>query len=124
MMKKRTFLPCKRGEKADVVEISPGVNMELDSNGNLIGVELFKAPLCLKMSLNQWKKNFRLCNYPFITLVDQILAAKQKDPQTVTSALESQIDIMVYKLYGITYEEVKIVDPMFAVVRWSMRHLK
>ncbi len=24
---------------------------------------------------------------------------------------ESQIDIMVYKLYNLTYEEVKIIDP-------------
>jgi hypothetical protein len=52
---------------------------------------------------------------PFITLVDQILALKQKDPQADTSALEKQIDVMVYKLYGLTYEEVKIVDPEFAM---------
>jgi hypothetical protein len=25
--------------------------------------------------------------------------------------LEDQIDIMVYKLYEITYEEVKVIDP-------------
>ena len=34
---------AKEGEEAEVVEISPGMNMGLDSNGNLIGVELFKA---------------------------------------------------------------------------------
>ena len=49
------------------------------------------------------------------TLVDQILAAKQKDPQTDTSALESQIDVMIYKLYGLTYEEVKIIEPEFTI---------
>ena len=52
---------------------------------------------------------------PIITLVDQILAAKQKDPQTDTSALESQIDVMIYKLYGLTYEEVKIIEPEFTM---------
>ncbi|QII09492.1 hypothetical protein KsCSTR_01130 [Candidatus Kuenenia stuttgartiensis] len=36
-----------------------------------------------------------------------------KDPQADTLALEKQIDIMVYKLYGLTYEEVKIIEPEF-----------
>ena len=52
---------------------------------------------------------------PFIALVDQILSLKQKDPQADTSALEKQIDVMVYKLYGLTYEEVKIIEPEFAM---------
>ncbi|MFN3533709.1 MAG: hypothetical protein ACK41Q_14600 [Candidatus Brocadia sp.] len=47
---------------------------------------------------------------PFITLVDQILAAKKKDPNANTSALEQEIDEMVYKLYGLTEEEIAIVD--------------
>lgn len=50
-----------------------------------------------------------------ITLVDQILSLKQKDPQTDTSALERQIDEMVYKLYGLSYEEVKIKELEFAM---------
>ncbi len=47
---------------------------------------------------------------PFIILVDQILAAKQKDPNAKTSALERQIDQMVYNLYGLTEDEIKIVE--------------
>jgi len=47
---------------------------------------------------------------PFITFVDQILAAKQKDPSADTSVLERQIDEMVYKLYGLTPEEIEIVE--------------
>ena len=47
---------------------------------------------------------------PFITLVDQILAAKKKDPNADTSALERQIDKMVYELYGLTPEEIEIVE--------------
>jgi len=46
---------------------------------------------------------------PFITLVAQILAAKKKDPSADTSALEKQIDEMVYVLYGLTPEEIAIV---------------
>jgi len=37
------------------------------------------------------------------------LAAKRKDPDADTSALERQIDLMVYKLYGLTEDEIKIV---------------
>ena len=45
-----------------------------------------------------------------IKVVDQILAAKQKDPNADTSALEKQIDEMVYALYGLTPEEIAIVE--------------
>ncbi len=34
---------AKEGEEADVVELSPGVHAELDSSGNVIGVEVFRA---------------------------------------------------------------------------------
>jgi hypothetical protein len=44
-------------------------------------------------------------------LVDKILKAKKQNPQADTSDLENQIDIMVYKLYDLTYDEVKIIDP-------------
>ena len=43
-------------------------------------------------------------------LVDQILAAKKKDPNADTSALESEIDQLVYKLYGLTDDEIAIVE--------------
>ncbi|RJQ38143.1 MAG: hypothetical protein C4550_07155 [Nitrospiraceae bacterium] len=43
-------------------------------------------------------------------LVDQILTAKKKDPNADTSALEKQIDEMVYALYGLTPEEIAIVE--------------
>ena len=48
---------------------------------------------------------------PFITLVTQILKAKEKDSNFDTIDLENQIDILVYKLYDLTYEEVKVIDP-------------
>jgi len=47
---------------------------------------------------------------PFIRLVDRILTAKQRDALTDTSALERQIDELVYALYGVTPEEIKLVD--------------
>ncbi|GAA4453188.1 Eco57I restriction-modification methylase domain-containing protein [Nibrella saemangeumensis] len=47
---------------------------------------------------------------PFIEKVDAILSAKQQDPLADTSALEADLDQMVYALYGLTAEEVAIVE--------------
>lgn len=50
---------------------------------------------------------------PFIELVDQILIGKQENIDT--TELESDIDKLVYKLYDLTYEEVKVIDPEFGL---------
>ena len=47
-----------------------------------------------------------------IIKIDQILAAKKKDPNANTSAMESQIDQMIYKLYDLTSDEIAIVEGM------------
>jgi adenine-specific DNA-methyltransferase len=47
---------------------------------------------------------------PFISLVDQILSAKQANPQADTSPLEREIDMLVYRLYGLTEDEIRIVE--------------
>lgn len=47
----------------------------------------------------------------------QILSAKQKDPDADTSALEHQIDEMVYKLYGLTPEEIAIIEGVKSSLR-------
>lgn len=46
---------------------------------------------------------------PFITLVDQILAAKKTDPAADTSHWETEIDELVFDLYGLTEEEKGLV---------------
>ncbi|PZV26934.1 MAG: type II restriction endonuclease [Snowella sp.] len=46
----------------------------------------------------------------FENLVDQILTAKKFDPKADTTALEKAIDQLVYQLYGLTEEEIKIVE--------------
>jgi len=43
-------------------------------------------------------------------LVDRIIAAKAKNPDADTSALEREIDQQVCALYGLTPEEIKIVE--------------
>ena len=47
---------------------------------------------------------------PIASLVDKVLAAKKKDSNADTSALESEIDQLVYKLYGLTDDEIAIVE--------------
>ncbi|GAA4417441.1 Eco57I restriction-modification methylase domain-containing protein [Nibrella viscosa] len=47
---------------------------------------------------------------PFIEKAEAILSAKQQDPLADTSALEADLDRMVYELYGLTAEEIAIVE--------------
>jgi adenine-specific DNA-methyltransferase len=42
--------------------------------------------------------------------VERILAAKQRDPEADVSPWEREIDQLVYALYGLTPEEIKIVE--------------
>ena len=45
-----------------------------------------------------------------VAKVDAILKSKHTNPSADTSALESEIDRLVYQLYGLTEEEIKIVE--------------
>lgn len=49
--------------------------------------------------------------------VSRILSAKQSDPSADTTAMENEIDFMVYKLYGLTYDELLVVDPETPITR-------
>jgi len=48
--------------------------------------------------------------HPTIELVNRILAEKKRNPDADTTALEQQIDQTIYVLYGLTPEEIKIVE--------------
>ncbi|MFP6249864.1 Eco57I restriction-modification methylase domain-containing protein [Helicobacter pylori] len=43
-------------------------------------------------------------------LVDKILKSKEKDPKANTQGLEKEIDALVYQLYNLTDEEIKIIE--------------
>lgn len=60
-----------------------------------------KLPIAVISSFNQ---------SIFISLVDEILSAKHDDPKADTRVLEKEIDRLVYELYGLTEEEIKIVE--------------
>ncbi|MBC6994356.1 TaqI-like C-terminal specificity domain-containing protein [Neolewinella lacunae] len=77
------------------------------------------------MGTNRWKK-YKIESFPMpislngyeesiTNLVTQILTQKQLDPQADTSLLEAEIDVLVYRLYGLTYAEVLVVDGEFGM---------
>ncbi|WRA01714.1 Eco57I restriction-modification methylase domain-containing protein [Helicobacter pylori] len=45
-----------------------------------------------------------------IALVDKILVLKEEDPKANTQRLEKEIDALVYQLYHLTDEEIKIIE--------------
>lgn len=55
-------------------------------------------------------KNFGNNKQPIIKLVTEILEIKEKNPSADTSKLEREIDLLVYELYELTEEEIKIVE--------------
>ncbi|EAL0256839.1 class I SAM-dependent DNA methyltransferase, partial [Campylobacter jejuni] len=54
-------------------------------------------------------KNEKLAN-ELISLVDEILKAKEQDKNANTQELENKINSLVYKLYNLNEEEIKIIE--------------
>ena len=76
----------------------------LKHNGDLLQldkVQFLTVPLYCPSSKQQ---------APIIAVVDQILAIKKTNLNADTSALEREIDELVYGLYGLTDEEITIVE--------------
>ena len=59
---------------------------------------------------------------PFEDIVKNIKELKAKGKNTVT--LVQEIDNMVYKLYQLTYEEVKLIDPEFSLTEQEYEAIK
>lgn len=55
-------------------------------------------------------KGFDSTQRTVIRLVDEILAVKRADAEADTSALEREIDQQLYALYGLTPEDIKIIE--------------
>jgi Alw26I/Eco31I/Esp3I family type II restriction m6 adenine DNA methyltransferase len=58
-----------------------------------------------------------------IKIVDKIHFIKSSNKDSVTS-LEQEIDNIVYKLYELTYEEVKVIDPNFGLSEEEYKKLQ
>jgi adenine-specific DNA-methyltransferase len=57
-------------------------------------------------------------------LVQKCITAKKCDRNADTSELENAIDRLVYKLYQLTYEEIKIIDPEFELTEQEYTAIK
>ena len=60
-----------------------------------------------------------LKNYPIVIndkfheiapIAKRIISIKQSDPTASTTALENEIDQIVYALYGLTEEEIQVIE--------------
>lgn len=50
------YMGVKKGNEEEFVEISPGINVELDENGQVIGVEVFNASKILKPVMQPFQR--------------------------------------------------------------------
>jgi len=69
-------------------------------------LELYRTPLAqipiIEATATQQKE--------IVGIVDEILKNKETNPDACTSALESQVDQLVYQLYGLSSDEIAIVE--------------
>jgi uncharacterized protein YuzE len=42
------YIAAKKGTEEEFIEIAPGINVELDDKGQVIGIEILNASKCLK----------------------------------------------------------------------------
>ena len=87
------------------------VALWLKNKGKMQGsnYQVDKEPL-LSIPLPNPKNILEAQQQKIIAIVDQILAIKKSNPSANTTVLESQIDQLVYKLYNLTDEEIKIIE--------------
>lgn len=75
--------------------------------GNLFKID--KEPLLNIPVVTINSKNQKIAD-ELINLVDEILKAKEQDKNANTQELENKINSLVYKLYNLTEEEIKIIE--------------
>jgi len=74
----------------------------LSTNSNVNGYEVDNLPIAKEIQVDYKNR--------LIKLVDEIFSSKQVSIESDTSALEHEIDLLVYDLYGLTPEEIAIVE--------------
>ena len=78
-----------------------------------------------QFSTNSNVNGYEVDNLPIVspipekigTIASSIVEAKALDEKADTKLLESKIDLLVYHLYGLNYDEVLIVDPETPITR-------
>lgn len=72
-------------------------------NKNNVRIKVFFEQIKVKQITEKEEK-------PFQKLVTEILKLKEENSSNDTSKLEREIDLLVYQLYGLTEEEIKIIE--------------
>ena len=82
----------------------------IKDNAATLGDGIYGAKIYIeKLPIPKIDSTNKALSDEIISLVEQILDSKAKDPTTDTKKLESHIDSLVYKLYHLTNDEIKII---------------
>ena len=81
---------------------------QFSTNSNVNGYEVDNLPIV---------KTTKECQLSISAIVNEIQTEKEKNILADTSYLETKVDILVYHLYNLTYDEVLIVDPETPITR-------
>ena len=54
------YIATRKGREEEFVEVAPGINVELDEKGEVIGIEILNASLCLKPIAKPLYKHMQL----------------------------------------------------------------
>jgi len=108
------------------VDIIKSKKNDIDQTIQLIGIlnSRFASYYHLKVSGNSQKDSFpkvllqNIREFPFVPKVNDILVSnvnrlislKKNNPKLDTSLLESEVDSLVYSLYGLTEEEIQVIE--------------
>ncbi|MBE0662297.1 MAG: Eco57I restriction-modification methylase domain-containing protein [Bacteroidales bacterium] len=91
------------------------------AGGELVGKYRYKKAFLEKLPIPEPIPSIEL---KIESLVDKITALKAQNSMNVTLSYEMEIDELVYKLYDLTYAEVKIIDPEFWLSEEEYKRLK
>ena len=83
----------------------------IKANAATLGEGVYGAKIYIeKLPIPQITESHKDIADEIIALVDKILESKAKDSNTNTSELESKIDSLVYKLYGLSDDEINLIE--------------
>ena len=54
------YIVTKKGAEEEFIEVAPGINVELDDRGQVIGIEILNASKCLKPIAKPLYKNIQI----------------------------------------------------------------
>jgi len=54
------YIVAKKAKEEEFIEVAPGINVELDDRGQVIGIEILNASKCLKPIAEPLYKHIRM----------------------------------------------------------------